>query len=150
VLGLALAGAAAGFLPWNLPRARVFLGDVGSYGIGMVVAATSLTAVLDGIPLWMAAAPLAIYLTDTAWALAKRVRRGDSWREAHRDHVYQRLIDVGWSHTAGAVLVAAAAVFLAVISAVMPVGWFLVCAFAVVLGYLGLPTVVGPSGEPSR
>jgi UDP-GlcNAc:undecaprenyl-phosphate/decaprenyl-phosphate GlcNAc-1-phosphate transferase len=150
VLGLALAGAAAGFLPWNVPRARVFLGDVGSYGIGMVIACTSLVAVLDGIPLWMAAAPLAIYLTDTAWALAKRLVRGDSWRDAHREHVYQRLVDTGWSHTAGAVLVATAALVLAVTSAALPIGWFVMCALGVVGGYLGLPALMGRQGEASR
>jgi UDP-GlcNAc:undecaprenyl-phosphate GlcNAc-1-phosphate transferase len=150
VLGLALAGASAGFLPWNVPRARIFLGDVGSYGIGMVIACTSLVAVLDGIPLWMAAAPLAIYLTDTAWALAKRLVRGDSWRDAHREHVYQRLVDTGWSHTGGAVLVATAALVLAVTSAALPIGWFVMCALGVVGGYLGLPALIGTSGEPSR
>lgn len=142
VLGLALAGASAGFLPWNLPKARVFLGDVGSYGIGMVVASTSLVGILNGIPLWVSAAPLAIYLTDTAWALTKRLLRGDSWREAHREHVYQRLVDTGWSHTAGAILVALAALLLAVTSAVLPVGWFGVCTLAVVLAYLGLPAAI--------
>jgi UDP-GlcNAc:undecaprenyl-phosphate/decaprenyl-phosphate GlcNAc-1-phosphate transferase len=150
VLGLALAGASAGFLPWNVPRARVFLGDVGSYGIGMVVGCTSLIAVLDGIPVWVAVAPLAIYLADTAWALAKRLVRGESWREAHREHVYQRLVDFGWSHMAGAALVAAAAMFLAVISTVLPVGWFSVCALGVGLGYLALPALIVPRSEASR
>jgi UDP-GlcNAc:undecaprenyl-phosphate GlcNAc-1-phosphate transferase len=145
VVGLALAGASAGFLPWNLPKARVFLGDAGSYCIGMAVGCTCLVAVLDGIPLWVAAAPLAIQLADTAWALVKRLSRGDSWCVAHREHVYQRLVDVGWTHTAGAALVASAAAFLAIASAVLPVGWFVMCAVGVVLCYLGLPAVVGPS-----
>ncbi|MEQ7008245.1 hypothetical protein ABN028_18905 [Actinopolymorpha sp. B17G11] len=109
VLGLAVAGAAAGFLPWNLPRARVFLGDVGAYAIGMSLAGLALWAAIAGVPLWSASAPLLVYVVDTGWTLTRRIVCGRPWREAHREHVYQRLVDGGWSHTRSAMLSALAA-----------------------------------------
>lgn len=101
VLGAALAGAALGFLPWNA-RGRVFLGDVGSYGIGAYVAATAVTALTAGAPAPLVVAPVIIYLADTGWVLVTRARRGQPLTEAHRDHVYQRVVRAGWSHLASA------------------------------------------------
>jgi UDP-N-acetylmuramyl pentapeptide phosphotransferase/UDP-N-acetylglucosamine-1-phosphate transferase len=80
------------------PRARVFLGDVGSYRRGAALAVLAACAVLDGIPVEAALAPLALYLTDTAWTLQRRIRAGERWFEAHRSHTYQQLCDLGWSH----------------------------------------------------
>jgi UDP-GlcNAc:undecaprenyl-phosphate/decaprenyl-phosphate GlcNAc-1-phosphate transferase len=96
--GAAVAASALAFLPWNAVRARVFLGDVGSYGLGAALAMLAAIAVLDGLPLEAAAAPLALYLADTGWTLQRRIRAGERWLEAHRTHAYQRLCDVGWSH----------------------------------------------------
>ena len=96
--GGAVAGCALAFLPWNAVRARVFLGDVGSYALGASLAVLGVTAVLRGIPVEAAAAPTVLYLADTGWTLQRRVRAGERWLEAHRTHAYQRLCDAGWSH----------------------------------------------------
>ncbi|MFD2082492.1 UDP-N-acetylmuramyl pentapeptide phosphotransferase/UDP-N-acetylglucosamine-1-phosphate transferase [Actinopolymorpha cephalotaxi] len=109
-LGLAVAGAAAGFLPWNFPKARVFLGDVGSYAIGMALAGLALWAAAAGVPLWSALAPLLVYVVDTSWTLTRRVASGQPWKQAHRDHIYQRLVAGGWSHARSAMVSAFAAV----------------------------------------
>lgn len=103
--GLATAGAiaAAGalaFLPFNFPRARMFLGDVGSYLLGALVAGLVIAAVKAGIPVEAAAAGAVLYATDTFVTLVRRVRRGEVWHEAHREHVYQRLTDTGLGHVA--------------------------------------------------
>lgn len=137
--GLALAGASIGFLPWNVPRARVFLGDAGSYGLGLFSAALALLALLQGVNPVMAIAPLTIYVVDTAWALVKRLRRGDPWREAHREHVYQKLVDGGWSHVASAFTVSCAAGAIALSSAVLPGSLALLALFLISTGYLMLP-----------
>lgn len=97
--GVAIAAAAAGFLPYNFPRARVFLGDIGSYFIGTWIAISALIALVWLAPPEAVFAPLAVYLADTAYTLIDRVRRGEDWRQSHRDHVYQQLVDRGWSHT---------------------------------------------------
>lgn len=109
-IGAALGGASLGFLPWNV-CGRIFLGDVGSYGLGALIAVTALTAWSDGVPPLVVLAPLAVYFADAGWALIRRVRAGEPLAEPHRDHVYQRLVQQGWPHLLSAgwsVLVAAA------------------------------------------
>jgi UDP-N-acetylmuramyl pentapeptide phosphotransferase/UDP-N-acetylglucosamine-1-phosphate transferase len=96
--GLSLACGAAVFLPWNAGRARVFLGDVGSYSIGAALAVLAARLVLRGVPPEAVAGPVALYLADTAWTLQRRIRNGEPWLEAHRTHVYQRWCAAGWSH----------------------------------------------------
>ena len=96
--GAAIAASGLAFLPWNAFRARVFLGDVGSYALGAGLAVLAIDAVLHGVTLEAAVAPLAVYLADTFWTLQRRIRAGEPWRDAHRTHAYQRLCDAGWSH----------------------------------------------------
>lgn len=109
VLGASTAGACLGFLPWNAPQARVFLGDTGSYALGALIVSLALYAWAQGAEILTCCAPLLVYLADTAWALVQRARRGEALAEAHRGHVYQRLVDSGWSHLPTAAVVAAAA-----------------------------------------
>ena len=96
--GLAVAVSALMFLPWNAGRARVFLGDVGSYTLGAALAMLAALAVLRGLPVEAVVGPLALYLADTAWTLQRRIRAGERWLQPHRTHVYQRWCDAGWSH----------------------------------------------------
>jgi len=96
--GAAVAAGALAFLPWNAVRARVFLGDVGSYGLGMALAVLAAYSVIRGIQAEAALAPLALYLADTGWTLQRRIRAGERVFEAHRTHTYQQLCDAGWSH----------------------------------------------------
>ncbi len=96
--GLALAAGAGAFLPWNAGRARVILGDVGSYPIGAALAVLAVRLIVDGVPAEAVAGPVALYLADVAWTLQCRIRRGEHWLEPHRTHIYQRWCDAGWSH----------------------------------------------------
>ena len=146
--GAALAGAALGFLPWNA-RSQVFLGDVGSYAIGALVATLGLTALAVGVPGPLVLAPLVVYIADTAWAIMRRVRSGDSLTQAHRDHVYQRLVQRGWPHLASAAwtaLLAVGACFgIAVVYRISPALALLV-AVSVVVVYLGTPRALSSGG----
>lgn len=103
--GIAIAGAALGFLPFNFPRARVFLGDVGSYAMGGWIAILAVIGLRANLPPEAVFAPLAIYLADTATTLLRRAVRGEAIFEAHREHAYQRLVDGGWSQRSVAVAV---------------------------------------------
>ncbi len=91
--------ALAGFLPFNAPRARIFLGDAGSGALGLLLAMLLLHAwVVGGMP-W----PLALWLpsamlVDAGATLLLRVRRGDRWWRPHRQHLYQWLVRSGFSH----------------------------------------------------
>lgn len=110
VVGLAVAGAALGFLPFNVPAAKVFLGDSGSYALGGVVAVLAVQCLAAGAPLMLCIAPVSVYLADTGWTLLTRHRHGDSLVVAHREHAYQRLADVVGHVRAAASTVAVAAV----------------------------------------
>ncbi|MDP3950829.1 glycosyltransferase family 4 protein [Microbacterium sp.] len=151
-LGLVLAGAALGFLPWNAPNAKVFLGDVGSYGIGVFVAGLSAVAVTDGLPWHWAVVPLIVYGSDTAWVLLQRFRGGRSLTEAHREHVYQRLVDGGWTHVASASLCAgtAAAVCFVTATAGNAVHWWAaLTSTLLVLAYLNAARLARAFGGTS-
>jgi UDP-N-acetylmuramyl pentapeptide phosphotransferase/UDP-N-acetylglucosamine-1-phosphate transferase len=97
--GAALAGAALGFLPWNFPNARVFLGDVGSYLLGAWTVLLMLLGWKAHLPWECLMGPVALFTADTGWTLAGRIVRGEDWTASHKQHVYQRLHQGGWSHT---------------------------------------------------
>lgn len=105
VAGLVVAAAFAGFLPWNLGRGFVFLGDVGSYLLGASIAGMAVAGLLAGVYLEYLFSPVLIYLADTFITFLRRVRAGERWYASHREHVYQRLTDVGLSHVQAALVV---------------------------------------------
>jgi UDP-GlcNAc:undecaprenyl-phosphate/decaprenyl-phosphate GlcNAc-1-phosphate transferase len=97
--GAAIAGGAAiGFAPFNLPRARIFLGDVGSYFLGGWLAILLVIGLRADIRPEAMIAPVAIYLADTGVTLIKKLRAGAAFHLPHRNHAYQRLVQNGWSH----------------------------------------------------
>jgi UDP-N-acetylmuramyl pentapeptide phosphotransferase/UDP-N-acetylglucosamine-1-phosphate transferase len=115
---LAVAVSALLFLPWNAGRARVFLGDAGSYSLGAALAVLAADAVLRGVPVEAVLGPLALYLADTAWTLQRRIRTGERWLQAHRTHVYQRWCDAGWSHQEVTLLTGAVTILLTLLGTV--------------------------------
>lgn len=96
-VGAILTAIFLAFLPWNFDG-RLFLGDTGSFLFGGVAAIVIVMAWIDGLPLIALAAPFAVYVADTGVTLACRVRAGERWHEAHRDHIYQRLNRRGLPH----------------------------------------------------
>jgi Fuc2NAc and GlcNAc transferase len=101
VVGIALAGSAAGFLIWNRPRARVFLGDVGSGALGVIGVIGGLMVLRDtNVGILAAFLPLVPLFLDASTTLVRRARRGERLSEAHRSHLYQRLANGGWGHGA--------------------------------------------------
>ena len=87
---LALAAATAGFLIWNWPPARIFMGDVGSAVLGFVLAVLLLSSAVRhtlgaGVGLILSS----VFLIDATLTLLIRVFRGERWHEAHRSHAYQ-------------------------------------------------------------
>ncbi len=86
--GLAAAAAALGFLHWNWPPARLFLGDVGSVPLGFALGWLLLWAAVEG--LWATALILPLYyLADATLTLCRRLLRGERVWLPHRDHFYQ-------------------------------------------------------------
>jgi UDP-N-acetylmuramyl pentapeptide phosphotransferase/UDP-N-acetylglucosamine-1-phosphate transferase len=105
--GLALAGVALGFLVWNRPPAKIFLGDVGSIPLGYLIGWLLLWAATQGA--WAAALILpAWFLADTTMTLARRAWRRAPLLEAHAEHSNSAAIRLGHSHArvAGLALIA--------------------------------------------
>lgn len=97
---LVLGGAAAGFLPHNFPKARMFLGDVGSISIGFTLAATVFLA-WEFVG-WQAAVALAALqinvVMDTSVTVLRRALRGARLHMPHREFFFHRLNRSGLSH----------------------------------------------------
>src|SRR3989442_2849168 len=91
-LPLATAGALLGFLAWNRPPARVFLGDGGAYGVGVLLAASAAQASADGwAGLLAAGACLGVFAYELCASILRRARSGRSPVSGDRDHLYDRL-----------------------------------------------------------
>lgn len=96
---LLIALAAMGFLPFNFPPARLFMGDVGSGTLGFLVALMILWAERTGLfPLWLGALVFSPFIVDATWTVIRRTLRGQRPWQAHREHFYQRLVRLGWGH----------------------------------------------------
>jgi UDP-N-acetylmuramyl pentapeptide phosphotransferase/UDP-N-acetylglucosamine-1-phosphate transferase len=95
--GLILAGAAAAFLRFNWPPAKLFLGDVGSIPLGFLTGWLLLTLAMSG---YAAAALIlpAYYLADSGVTLFRRWRRGAKLTQAHAEHYYQQAVQGGRTH----------------------------------------------------
>ncbi|MGE8637350.1 MAG: MraY family glycosyltransferase [Achromobacter sp.] len=135
---LLLAAAVAGFLLWNYPPARIFMGDAGSSFLGIVLGGLALQAAWHAPALfWAWIILLGVFVVDASWTLLRRLARGERVYLAHRMHGYQHAARRFGSHRP---------VLLAVIA--LNVCWLFPMALCVALGWLpawlGVPVAYGP------
>ena len=99
-LALALTAACLGFLPFNFPRARIFLGDVGSGALGFALGALLMCAIAQGdtSPIVLLL-PFSAFLVDSSLTLLRRMLKGERWWTAHAQHAYQRWAARSGAHT---------------------------------------------------
>ena len=98
---LMLAAGCLGFLAHNFPPAKIFMGDVGSLFVGFALAAFAVYTTNSGshpAPFLAVALVFSTFLHDATFTLLRRLRKGERIYEAHRSHLYQRLIIAGQSH----------------------------------------------------
>lgn len=150
---VALAGATAGFLIWNINPASIFIGDAGAYFLGFGLAAFALYAPLppEGwTPLGFFACVVIFtpYLFDTGYTLVRRFMAGKNVFSAHREHIYQRITPTTAMHRrtsnlyyGASVIAGFAALLVAGGGVLIPLGILLalVCCVALV----ALPNLVG-------
>ena len=122
LVALVVAAAAAGFLVWNRPPARIFMGDAGSGLLGFTLAGLAFTGESAGAgPALAWLILLGVFVTDATVVLIRRIARGERWYSAHRGHMYQRLTQAGWSH--GRVDRAVLVLNLVLIALAVPAWW---------------------------
>ena len=98
-LNLIIAAAALGFLVFNFPPARIFMGDVGSSTLGFLAASMSLWAAHERFfPLWVAVLVYSPFVLDATATLIRRLLRGEKVWQAHKTHYFQKLVQAGWGH----------------------------------------------------
>jgi Fuc2NAc and GlcNAc transferase len=121
-----LAVTVCGFLVWNFPPAKIFMGDAGSGFLGIVLGLLSIQAAwLDSSFLWSWLILLAVFITDATWTLFRRLLRGDKVYQAHCSHGYQYAARYYQSHKKVSLAVA-----------VINIIWLLPLALAVGLNQL--------------
>lgn len=99
VLALLLSAAAAGFLIFNFPPARIFMGDVGSVPLGFLAGILAVLGMRDGLfDLMVPILVFSPFVVDATVTLFRRLARGAKVWQAHREHYYQRLVLAGWGH----------------------------------------------------
>lgn len=97
-----LAAAALGFWCFNRPRARIFMGDVGSGTMGLLLfALTAMLWQVDWHLLWPALILSSSFVADATLTLLGRMASGRRWYTAHREHLYQWLVRSGFTHATG-------------------------------------------------
>jgi len=95
-LALVVAAAAAGFLWFNFPPARIFMGDAGAPVLGFLAAGFLLWADREGLfPLWAGLLVFAPFLVDATYTLVRRLIRGEPVWKPHCGHLYQKLVRRG-------------------------------------------------------
>ncbi|MCD9088832.1 glycosyltransferase family 4 protein [Stenotrophomonas sp. SY1] len=125
--GWLLAAGCLGFLPFNFPRARIFMGDVGSGALGYLVAgvlALGLSVGDAALPLWLMLP--AAFCIDAGFTLLSRIRKGERWMQPHTQHLYQRFVKRECSHsvvTGGYALFTLSGLTLAVLFSRLSLGW---------------------------
>lgn len=135
ILMLILAASMVGFLKWNFPPAKIFMGDGGSYFLGFIIAGAALVSNsrLD-IPFMVPVMLYSLFWFDATVTLFRRLLAGEKWYSAHKSHAYQRLHQAGYSHWAVAKYALAINIPLALLAAA---GFFhpeyLLALFAAVL-----------------
>ena len=99
MLNFSIGAAALGFLFYNFYPAKIFMGDAGSIPLGFLTAAMGLWGWQQALwPGWFPLLVFSPFIMDASVTLLKRALRGKKVWQAHREHYYQRLVQIGWGH----------------------------------------------------
>lgn len=107
IVSLIMAASTGGFLLLNWPPAKIFMGDVGSGFIGLMLGIIAYTSVLENVSIWIWVILFGIFFVDSGLTLIIRLIRGEKWHQAHCSHAYQNAARK-WGHksvTVGTILI---------------------------------------------
>ena len=150
-IALVIAAAAAGFLPANLMRGKLFMGDCGSHFLAFMIAGLAVFAANASggrTSEWLLPTIFLPFILDVGFTLAHRAARGRNVLAAHREHVYQLVLRSGAGHavvaalyTGAIALCSALAIFMLTLPPAMM--WVAPAAFATILTVIGLRVFLG-------
>ena len=118
----ATAGAAVGFLAYNLHPATIIMGDTGSMFLGFVVAAIAISQTQDGVhpvPPWIPIIALGVPIIDTLWAIVRRTARREPFFVADTGHVHHQLLRLGLSQRDAMLILTAVSAGFAVLAVLL-------------------------------
>ena len=118
----ATAGAAVGFLAYNLHPATIIMGDTGSMFLGFVVAAIAISLTQDGVhpvPPWIPIIALGVPIIDTLWAIVRRTARREPFFVADTGHVHHQLLRLGLSQRDAMLILTAVSAGFAVLAVLL-------------------------------
>lgn len=145
-----IAGACLGFLRWNWPPAKIFMGDVGSGFLGYLIAVLAIAASKQGFLLWVWLILSGVFIVDATITVIRRILRRAKWYAPHRSHAYQHLTMRWNSHLRATVAILLINVFwlapVALTAAVYGT-YALVGTVAGLLPLMGLALLLG-AGQP--
>ena len=99
LVNFSIAASAVAFLLFNFHPARIFLGDTGSIPLGFLAAALgSMGWLQNDWPVWFPLLVFSPFIMDASVTLVKRALKRKKVWQAHREHYYQRLVQIGWGH----------------------------------------------------
>ncbi len=125
-LPMLLGAGVLGFLFWNFPPARIFMGDAGSSFLGFILGVLSIQATkINKVYFWCWVILLGVFIVDATFTLLRRAFRGAKIYEAHRSHAYQRAASCFGGHLSVTMTVL-----------VINIVWLLPLAALVGMGYL--------------
>ena len=158
----ALVGACAGFMPYNLNPAKIFMGDVGAMSIGFILATISIQGLFKFYAVISFAVPfliLALPIFDEVFAVVRRLLKGQNPMSPDRGHVHHRLIDMGFNQKQAVAIMYTMSGILGLTAVVLTASgeiraMFLLLAFLLV-GFvawrlIGFGRKNAPSGEAER
>jgi glycosyltransferase WbpL len=100
--------SSCGFLFWNWPPAKIFMGDVGSCALGFCFGILAVIGEIgSSVPIAVWFILLSVFICDATFTLLIRVVRGEKWYKAHKSHAYQKLVLCGMSHKSISIIVLA-------------------------------------------
>jgi UDP-GlcNAc:undecaprenyl-phosphate GlcNAc-1-phosphate transferase len=126
-----LAGALAGFLPWNFHPARVFTGTTGVMAVGYALAVLS---ILGTAKVAVALLVLGVPIIDTFWIIIRRLSNRQSPFTPDRGHFHHRLLDLGLTHRGAVLLIYGICITLAILSLVLSGSGLLYAFMGIVVG----------------
>lgn len=150
-----LACSTIGFLFYNFHPAKIFMGDTGALFLGFMIAVLSLLG-FKGVTIFSFIIPvimLGVPISDTFFAIVRRIRNGQKWSDPDKSHLHHRLIDVGFSHRQAVLIIyGIAAMFgLAAIIFSMAKLWGAILLITVILVAIELfVEVIGLAGKNYR